>query len=461
MSRVANALKGHTDAAPAGQISASAATILVVFSLATALIACRQTAREPVTLTYFRPGWRQLDPSWEILSQQFTRETGVRLRELPAPESTLDQLDLSRKLLQEDSSGPDVLGIDLIWSGTLESDLIDLRPYLASEISSLEPQLMPSYTVSGKVVAIPYRAQAGLLEYRTDLLHEYGYHRPPETWDELERMAQRIQAGERAKGKKNFWGYVWQGAATEALTCNALEWQIAAGGGRIIENSGTISVNNPAAIRAWERAKRWIGWISPPSVVAYRELDAINVLDSGGAAFGRVWGGRAITPGGQSRLLHLRSSLTLARTGYTSIPGGPGGRAATLGGAGLAVSRHSAHPQEAIELVRFLIRAGIQSSEQEEVANDPAQPEIHDLPSLYAHKLSEQSSQHKSVMVNRPSDVAGRSYEQVTRAYIVAVHLVLTGQKGAPEAAAELEKQLVKITGFTTGPPQALDQIVR
>jgi trehalose/maltose transport system substrate-binding protein len=69
-------------------------------------------------------------------------------------------------------------------------------------------------------------------------------------------MAKRIQTGARAKGKKDFWGFVWQGAEAEALTCNALEWQIAEGGGRIVESDRTISVNNPAAIRAWQRARR-------------------------------------------------------------------------------------------------------------------------------------------------------------------------------------------------------------
>jgi trehalose/maltose transport system substrate-binding protein len=103
-------------------------------------------------------------------------------------------------------------------------------------------------------------------------------------------MAARIQTSERAKGKEDFWGYVWPGAAAESLTCNALEWQVAEGGGRIIENDGTISVNNPAAIRAWQRARRWIGWISPPSTVEYREIDATNVFDSGRAAFARDWG---------------------------------------------------------------------------------------------------------------------------------------------------------------------------
>src|SRR5258708_28719729 len=84
---------------------------------------------------------------------------------------------------------------------------------------------MPSYSGNGKVVAVPFNVPLGGLEYRSDLLHEYGYDHPPKTWSELESMAERIQAGERAKGTKDFWGYVWQGAAGEALTCNALEWQ--------------------------------------------------------------------------------------------------------------------------------------------------------------------------------------------------------------------------------------------
>jgi trehalose/maltose transport system substrate-binding protein len=46
------------------------------------------------------------------------------------------------------------------------------------------------------------------LFYRVDLLRQYGYRAPPKTWDELERMAARIQAGERATGSQDFWGFV-------------------------------------------------------------------------------------------------------------------------------------------------------------------------------------------------------------------------------------------------------------
>jgi trehalose/maltose transport system substrate-binding protein len=56
-------------------------------------------------------------------------------------------------------------------------------------------------------------------------------------------------------------------------------------------------------------------------------------------------------------------------------------------------------------------------------------------------------------MVSRPSDVTGKKYQDVTDAYIQAVHSVLTGQKTAPQAAAALEKELTRITGFKKGPP--------
>ena len=445
--------------APMWLASVKVSEILAILPLLLILGDCHTSKQEPVTVSFFRLGWSQPDelPLAQRLSQQFTRETGIRLRYVPVPEATLDQLNLSRKLLKEDGSGHDVFNIDVIWPGVLERDLVDLRYDLAAEIASLEPQLLPSYEVDGKLVAIPYTVQVGVLEYRSDLLREYGYQHPPRTWDELESMAVRIQAGERAKGNEDFWGYVWQGAATEALTCNALEWQAAQGGGRIIESNRTISVNNPASIRSWQRAKRWVGWISPPGVLAYQEVDSINVFDKGGAAFGRVWGGAPITRIGLSRQLHWRSSLAQSKTGYTSIPGGPMGWAGTLGGSGLAVSRHSSHRKEAIELVRFLIRAQTHSNQIDD-SDGSHDPERYPSTSREAHEIARgEAVRNKSGVVIRPSSETGTQYEQVTRAYIDAVHSVLIGEKSAPEAAAALETKLGRLTGFKTGQPLKRD----
>jgi trehalose/maltose transport system substrate-binding protein len=411
--------------------------------------ACRQATREPVTLRYTY-SWNEDRPKTKALLRLFTQQTGVRVQNIPIPEYTRDYLQLAQKLLK-DGSGADVLNIDLIWSPILEPDLLDLRPYLASEIAQIDPALLASYTVNGKLVAVPFNVPLGALEYRADLLHEYGYNHPPKTWNELETMAARIQAGQRAKGLKDFWGYVWQGAAGEALTCNAIEWQISEGGGRIIEDDRTISVNNPAAIRAWQRARRWVGTISPPGVVGYRELDSMLVFDAGNAAFNRIWFLTPMTRSGQASRIGWRSFRPpIVKTGYSTIPGGVGGSAGTLGGTGTAVSLHSTHREEAVKLVRFQLHALM----RDPGPGGPVQAEFSNPTPIADPRSPDGASDGSAGFVARPSLVTGGKYKLVSRAYIDTLHAVLTGQKAAPEAAASLEKQLVDITGFSPGPPK-------
>ena len=433
--------------------------VLIIALGALTLISCHRAAPAPVTLNYLRTGWIPQNelPAIDALSRRFARETGVGFRPLRgAQEDTLDQLSLTTRLLQEGSAGPDVVQIDVTWLGMLQGDMTGLQPYFADEASAMAPGVASSYVIGGKVVAIPYQNQVGILEYRADLLLKYGYDHPPRTWDELERMAERIQIGERVKGK-DFWGYVWPGAAAESLTCNALEWQVDEGGGRIIESDGTISVNNPAAIRSWQRARRWIGWISPRSTTDYREADATNIFNSGRAAFARDWGAE---PGGYSRnreevrLFHWGRQPLVGKVGYTTLPGGSTAAAGTLGGLGLAISRYSLHPQEDAALIRFLLREQIESIESGGVPNLSAQVVVYDFgPSVDSHNNLEKPGPIRPTVISRPSSVAARSYEQVTRAYFEAVHSVLTGQRQAPEVAAELEQRLVKLTNFHTGSP--------
>ena len=410
----------------------------------------RPSVHEPVTLTLLDQEWttKPFSEGHQQELQQFTRETGIRVKLLPSPESAREKLALWQELLGTGASGPDVYGIDVIWPGILNEYFIDLKPYFANEISLHFPAIAASYTVDNKLVAMPYYANIGLLYYRTDLLRQYGYGEPPRTWDELEIMAARIQAGERAKGRREFWGFVWQGAATEALTCNALEWQAAEGGGRIIEEDKTISVNNPHAIRAWQRGARWVGTISPPSVVGYKEWDALNVWVAGEAAFMRNWPVAYVDSQAAGSPIRNKFDITL-------LPGGKAGRVGTLGGAGLAVSRFSAHPREALELVRYLCRRDVQLKRSRVLSESPTLPELYELPEAVESnpRFALLSQAFRTGIVSRPSAVSGKKYEDVTEAYIRAVHSVLTGEKSAPEAAAALENELVRITGFKKGPP--------
>jgi trehalose/maltose transport system substrate-binding protein len=440
-----------------GRLTKMIGIFLIVLSLG----GCRHPAQEPVTLTFLDPEWshdlteRNVLPDERLL--EFTRQTGIRVKHLPTPEPTLDQLDMAREVLGEGASGPDVLGIDVIWSGTLSQDLIDLKPYFATELSSVGPDVVASYTVKGKLVAMPFHADIGVLFYRRDLLQEYGYGAPPRTWDQLEQMATRIQRGERAKGQKNFWGFIWPGAAGEGLICNALEWQTAEGGGSIIEADNTISVNNPNAIRAWQRASHWIGWISTPDVISYEEWDAVNAFYSGQAAFFRGWARSYFLSVQAEANPAIRDTAKIgsSKIGITSVPGGNTGQAATLGGFGLGVSRSAVHPSEAVELVRFLVHEEMQS-EVRSHSKALKQPELHEGPAILMVYSDFAHVGRGTGVVNRPATIVGQRYEDVDHSYIRAVRSVLTGKTKAPEAAKELEKELVGITGFKTGPPSGI-----
>ena len=411
--------------------------------------ACHKDAVKPsVTLTFLDPEWSQDTSQRSVASEaalrEFTRQTGIQVIHLPGPENSRDQLAFTQQLLRRGSGGPDVIAIDMVWPGILQRHLTDLKPAFAAAIASDDPELIATYSVDSKLLAIPYHTNTGILFYRADLLKKYGFPKPPKTWDELERMALRIQQGERARGNKNFWGFVWPGAANESLTCNALEWQFSEGGGRIVNADKTIAVYNSGTIRAWQRAAHWIGWISPPNVLSYQEWDALNAFHyAGTAAFWRGWM--------SDYFLSLPVDTTWGVVaGLTSVPGGSSARAAAVGGYGLAVPRASTHPEEAMELVRFLLRKEQELDEARTRGGPPQTPVLVDLPGVlkaYA-QFGLTAGQKPGASIPRPSTVTAEKYDAVSRAYFESIHSVLSGKTKAKEAAAALQSQLTEITGF-------------
>ena len=419
--------------------------------------ACKKAneTKAPITITIIDQNWPdaayQRQRNEEFL--RFTNETGIEVEVVPSPEGAVEQLEVWRKLLNSHATVPDVFAMDVIWPAILGDQLLDLKPYIpAQEIAEQFPGLISNFTVKGRLVAFPYNLSEGLLYCRTDLLRKYGYRTPPRTWEELETEATRIQAGERAQGQKDFWGFVWQGASSEALTSNALEWQASEGGGSIIED-GTITVNNPRTIRAWKRAASWPGSISPPSVVAYTEWDAFNRWKAGQAVFMRNWSSAYV-------VASAKGSPVRGKFAINALPGGAVGVRGTLGGSGYAVSRYSLHPREAAMLVRFLCGRNEQLRRSQEPAEPPTIPELYSNLSVLAANpyLSTVLEEYQKGIAVRPSTLTGKAYPDVSRAYFEGVHAVLIHKATAEEAAAELERRLTQITGFRPAPSAAKDR---
>ncbi len=355
------------------------------------------------------------------------------------------RLETYRQLLRRHTNEPDLLEVDIVWPPILAEGLVDLKPYLKGREQDFPAQLLENYTVNGRLVALPVYVDFGVLYYRPDLLKKYGFAKPPDTWGELEVMARRIQDGERRAGNKDFWGFTWQGSASEGGTCNALEWQASAGAGNLLERGGTVHVNSARFANALRRTAGWLGTISPPAQYVYREDDSVNLWDAGQAAFMRNWA---------SAYAHVAQQPGGDRThfGVAPLPAGAGGHKGTLGGLGMAVSKYAANREMAIKALLELTDEANDLARLAMTGGIPTHTAVLERADVKARSpLLAISSKLVEGSVSRPSLLAGSHYDEVSLAYATAVSSVLH-RRAAPEPAlADLEKQLSHLTGF---PPQ-------
>src|SRR5690242_19867197 len=170
----------------------------------------------------------------QALVKAFTADTGINVKIIPKPQSATENYSTYQRLFQAQSPDIDVMMLDVIWPGAFAPHLLDLSGKLSDLASKNYPGIIANNTVGGKLVAMPWFGDFGMLYYRTDLLQKYGFSAPPATWDELETQAKKIADGEKASNP-NFTGFVFQGNSYEGLTCDALEWIYSNGGGQIVE----------------------------------------------------------------------------------------------------------------------------------------------------------------------------------------------------------------------------------
>ena len=350
-----------------------------------------------------------------------------------------DTLSLTQQLLAAGAADIDVFQVDVAWTGILAPNLLDLRSAAGSSTQQHFPALVKSATVGGRLVAMPWFGDAGVLYYRKDLLAKHG-QAVPRTWVELTEVASRIQAAERAVGRDKFWGFVWQGRAYEGLTCNALEWIASHGGGTVVDDGGKVTVNNPGARAALKQARAWVGTITPLGVLNYTEEEARGIFQSGNALFMRNW------PYAWS-LLNGTGSAVRDQVGVAALPGSAlGPSAATLAGSMLVVNRHSHQAQLAADLVMHLTSKEEQKRRAIAASYNPTLPALYRDPEvLAATPFLGSLFDTFDKAVARPSTTTGAKYNRVSIEFSNAVHNVLSGEVDAIYAMGVLEGRLRRL----------------
>jgi trehalose/maltose transport system substrate-binding protein len=149
-------------------------------------------------------------------------------------------------------------------------------------------------------------------------------------------------------------------------------------------------------------------------------------------------------------LANADDSPIKGKVGVTVLPsgGGEGGRhAATLGGQHLAVSKYSAHPAEAADLVAYLTGAAEQKRRAIEGSFNPTRQSLYSDPEvLAAVPFLENFGAVLESAVARPSTVAGEKYNQVSTEFYQAVHAALSGDGAAAENLAEVQSALDRLS---------------
>lgn len=369
---------------------------------------------------------------------QWSAKSGHQVKVNRLPQNLDDAIPIYQQLFAANSADMDILYIDVIWLGMFKDHLADLAPLVPEEeVKAHFASAAEEARIDGKLVAMPFYIDTGLMFYRKDLLDKYG-KAVPGTWNELTATAKEIQDKEREAGNPDMWGFAWQGRSYEGLTCDALEWIASSGGGTIISPDGEVTINNAQTVQALTRARGWIGTISPSGVLNYDEEASRALFESGNAVFHRNWPYVWSTSQAEGATL-------LGKVGVAALPVGGDGQKSSgaLGTAYLGVSKYSAKQEIAADLLRYMVGFEDQKMRAIEGGYNPTVAALYEdadvlkkIPFLDMAKTAFEES------VARPSIVTGKNYNRVSRTFYRTVHDIISGKGDVAAEVEDMAKQI-------------------
>ncbi|MBP1849662.1 ABC transporter substrate-binding protein [Rhizobium halophytocola] len=375
------------------------------------------------------------------IAGEWKDKTGNEAKINKMPALLDDAIPLYQQLLAAKSTDMDVLFLDVIWLGMFKNNMLDLSKLIPKEEQDAQfESTLGAARLDGALVAMPAYMDVGLMFYRKDLLEKYG-KTPPKTWDDMAATAKDIQDKEREAGNKDMWGYVWQAKSYEGLTCDAIELIASNGGGTIISDDGKVTIDNPQAAEAIDKAKGWIGTISPQGVLNYDEEASRAIFENGNSVFHRnwpyVWG-----------TSHEDASKIVDKVGVMPLPVGKEGEKSSgcLGPMYFGVSKYSSHPDASADFVGFITGKDAQKDRAVEYAVNPSVPALYEDPDVLKKiPFLKDNRQAFADAAVRPSGYTGTSYNRVSQAFYRSVHGMLSGDTKVEPGLKQLSKRLEKL----------------
>jgi multiple sugar transport system substrate-binding protein len=363
--------------------------------------------------------------------QRFMREhPSIEVIQRDTPDAADQRHQLYVQWLNAEASEPDILQLDAIWTPEFAAAgwILPLDRF-APDTSAFFPATVAANSWQGRLYALPWFVDVGMLYWRTDLME-----RPPSSLAELEQDAVRA----RARGVR--FGLVWPGARYEGLIAVFLEY-LGAFGGQILDG-GKVVVNSPAGLAALTAMRDAIykSGIVPSSALTWHEEETRFAFQNGDAAFMRNW------PYPYPLMSDSAVSRVAGRFAVAPMPAAASGApTAALGGAQLAINARSEHPAAAWAVIDYLTRPEQMLERARVTGQFPTRRALYDNPAL-ARSLAVPVAQAREIIEHAVPRPVTPVYTELSEILQIRLHRVLTRQddpaNGLAAAAREMQALL-------------------
>jgi multiple sugar transport system substrate-binding protein len=363
-----------------------------------------------------------------VIKKWNTAHPDQKVSLLELPEAADAQRSAFVTNLQAKSDRYDVMGIDVVWTAEFAKSgwllALDEGQFPVNEM--LKPAV-DTGRFEGKLWAIPYDTNGGLLFYRKDILDKAG-KQPPKTFDELKALCPLAQ-------QNNMGCYAGQFAKYEGLTVNFAEAVQAAGGEIMTDNGTKVALGAPAVQGLSFLADGFKNGTMPKQAITYKEEEGRRAFMSGKLLFMRNWPyvyGLASKPDPANKVQ--------GKFGVVPLPGFSGAGSSSLGGLNLAVSAYSKKQKSAVEFLKLASTKEQMKAMSMTSAEPPAWADLYNDPEMvktfpYLPTLKE------GLLAAKPRPITPY-YQEVTSAIEEEAYVALQGQKAPDQAINDLTKKL-------------------
>ena len=362
----------------------------------------------------------------QVLIRDFEKlYPNIHVSLISAPTNT----DTNRATLATQISGgatsPDVFMGDVIWPAQFGAHqlAVPLSDYLpASYWSQFAPGLVQGATYKGKIYGSPLFEDQGFLYYRKDLLTKEGMS-VPQTWEQLESDATKLVKAGLVK-----YGFVFQGASYEGLTCNFMEYLASAGGTATNSDYTKATLDSSAATKAVTFMRSLVtSGATPAAVTTFQEAQAMSTFAAGQAAFLRNWDYAYADS-------QAAGSATVGKVGVAPLPTFAGQSYpgySNIGGWNMYINPHSKNINADLSFIKFMASTQAQTDLATYASSIPTVQSVRTSPAIIA-KSPVLATVPKTRLVPRPAGTP--NYPQLSTAIYTNVNSALAGST-SPSAA--------------------------